>query len=149
MASGQYPHTYGWEAPCIARKALPKYNRAKLTFAESRFCCAERGHVPSTSFLHRLDPKLREDKTSWLSHQTPEARITPWVLPNIFCKYSGCHSVTPGLSRAKVSSFCHPSRRNQPASLVMRSARDGGSNTDFPVDYTEKALSWLQALLEG
>lgn len=94
--------------------------------------------APCTSSLRQLHPELGEDKTSWALHRTAEAEITPWVLLSIPCKQEAATVPHQGC----------PEPWNQPAFLVMRSARDGGSNTDFPVDYTEKAISWLQALLE-
>lgn len=54
-------------------------------------------------------------------------------------KHSSCHSIAPGLSRAKSSFSCHPRQGNQP--LVMWSAKDGASDTGFPGDYTGKKLS--------
>lgn len=129
MATGQYSPRTSEKLVCSAWKALPKYNRAKLTFAESKPCCAERGHAPSTSLI----PNWRRTKTAD-SH--PKRQRRGWLLG--FSPTSSVNTMDVTVSRhgcpEQRASSVTPAR-------VMQSARDGDTNTEFPVDYTQKKPS--------
>lgn len=89
------------------------------------FLCVKEG---KTSFFRVAFAVLREETAA---DSCTKQRITPH-------NHSGCHSIAPGLSRAKSSFSHHPKQGNQP--LPMWNARDGGSDTDIP-GITQKKLS--------
>lgn len=149
MASGQYPPRY-WQE----RSALPERHflstTEKIYFLQKEDMCTAPPSCTSL-ILNRKREKQNKTKKPTDSYARKQRQgKTSWTLPsNILCKYDAHHWVIPRLSRGESSFFCHPRHRTQTAYPAMQSGRDGDSNTDFPVDYTEKTINCLQVLSEG
>lgn len=130
-AWGERLPTHCSDVVCVASKAPPTYKTGQNFLLQSGVCCAEREQVPTPGLIlnwGRTQPADSDTTQQWQGYLlvfSPAPR-----------KHSGCHSIAPGLSRARSSFSCHPRQGKQP--LVMQDARDGGSDTGFPGDYTDK-----------